>query len=99
MKHTYQISSKAKILSISEGSNLKSQIFIIVSALFLSACSYTGPAATSTSTTPVTPPSVVTASPTAATTDVNKLSAQLDATVDDGGAADLNQLQKDSSGL
>ncbi len=80
--------------------NLKAAtILTIASALFLSACSYTGPSATTTNTTVVTPSVVVTATPTPASTNINDLSAQLDATADDGGKSDLNQLQKDASGL
>lgn len=89
MKHKYQIS------------NIKSQIFAIASALFLSACNYTGPAATTTATPPTTttPTAAVSVAPTTGSTNVNDLNAELNATVDDGGQADLNQLQKDASGL
>lgn len=72
-------------------------LLTIVSALFLSACSYTGPAATST-TTPV-PTATISVAPTTGSTNVNDLNAELNATVDDGGASDLNQLQKDAAGL
>jgi len=75
-------------------------LLAISSAFFLSACSYTQPAATTTATpTAAAPTPIVTASPTSASTNVNDLNAQLNATVDDGGQADLNQLQKDATGL
>lgn len=78
----------------------KVALFIIASSLFLSACSLLQPAATTTTnTTPVTPTQIVTATPTPASTDVNDLNAELNATVDDGGKADLNQLQNDATGL
>lgn len=72
-------------------------LLTITSALFLSACSYTGPAATSTA--PPVPTATVSVAPTTGSTNVNDLNAELNATVDDGGASDLNQLQKDASGL
>ncbi|HLE49786.1 MAG TPA: hypothetical protein VI791_01420 [Patescibacteria group bacterium] len=78
----------------------KSAIFLAVSALFLAACNYTGPAATTT--TPpaaATPTTTVSVAPTTGSTNVNDLNTELNATVDDGGQADLNQLQKDAAGL
>lgn len=75
-------------------------LLTIASALFLSACNYTGPAATTTTPpTAATPTTAVSVAPTTSSTDVNDLNAELNATVDDGGASDLNQLQKDASGL
>ena len=78
----------------------KSAIFLAVSALFLAACNYTGPAATTTtSPTAATPTTTISATPTTTSTNVNDLNTELNATIDDGGQSDLNQLQKDSSGL
>lgn len=78
---------------------IKTVTLLAASALLFGACSYTGPAATSTNqTAPTTPASAITATPTTSA-NLNDLNAELNATVDDGGAADLNQLQKDSSGL
>ena len=78
----------------------KSAIFLAVSALFLAACNYTGPAATTTTPpTAATPTTTIPATPTTTSTNVNDLNAELNATIDDGGQADLNQLQKDSAGL
>lgn len=76
-------------------------LFTITSALFLSACKYTGSAATTTTTPPTatTPSAAASVAPTTGSTNVNDLNAELNATVDDGGQADLNQLQKDAAGL
>ena len=75
----------------------KSALFLMISALFLAACSYTNPASTTTSPV-VSPTPTVTISPTSAS-NVNDLNAELNATVDDGGQADLKELQKEASGL
>ncbi len=79
----------------------KSAIFLGVTAFFLAACNYTPPAATST-VTPIptaSPTAIVSTTPTITSTGVNDLNAELNTTIDDGGQADLNQLQKDSAGL
>lgn len=78
---------------------IKTATLLVASALFLGACTYTGPAATSTNqTAPTTPASAMTATPTTSA-NLNDFNAELNTTVDDGGQADLNQLQKDASGL
>ena len=76
----------------------KSKILIVLGfAIFFGACNYTNQANTS-SVIPITPS--VTASPTPTPSkSLNELNLELNSTVDDGGQADLNQLQKDSSGL
>lgn len=70
-------------------------LLIVASAILLGGCSYTK---TTTSTTPTVYTPTATPSPTK-TESLNNLNSELNATVDDGGQADLNQLQKDSSGL
>lgn len=77
---------------------IKTATLLVASALFLGTCTYIGPAATSTNQTAPTTPPVVTVIVTDPI-DIKGLNAELNATVDDGGAADLNQLQKDASGL
>ena len=76
---------------------LKTAGLLIASSLLLGACSYLKPAATTTAPQTITPTPAVSVSPTS--TNVNDLNAELNATVDDGGQADLNQLQKDATGL
>lgn len=78
---------------------VKTSLLVIAAALVLSACNATGQTTTSAPTTP-TPP--ITANPTPAPTKpqtMNELKGELNATVDDGGAADLKALQTDSQGL
>ncbi|OGD70979.1 hypothetical protein A3A84_00830 [Candidatus Collierbacteria bacterium RIFCSPLOWO2_01_FULL_50_23] len=77
---------------------IRTVTLLAVSALLLGACSYTGPAATTTSS-QTTPPAAITTAPTSGSTNLNDLNAELNATIDDGGQTDLNQLQKDASGL
>ncbi|MBI1871798.1 hypothetical protein HYS10_00055 [Candidatus Collierbacteria bacterium] len=74
-----------------------SLLLLAASAILLAGCNYANRPPV---TTPVTPP--ITATPTPAPTreqTLNDLNTELNATVDDGGAADLNQLKKDASGL
>lgn len=77
---------------------LKTTVFlVVVSVLFLGGCTYS----VKTTTTPPTVPSpTVLATPTPTPSQsLNNLNLDLDSTVDDGGAGDLNQLQKDATGL
>lgn len=79
---------------------LKTTVFLaIASALLLGGCSYTtnnfNPRANNAYATPTAQP---TPTPTKAQS-LNEINSQLNATIDDGGQADLNQLQKDSSGF
>jgi len=74
---------------------LKTTLLIVTGALLLGGCTYT---AKTTTTTPTVYTPTATPTPTKSQT-LNELNEQLNATVDDGGQADLNQLQKDASGL
>lgn len=81
---------------------LKTTAFLaIASALLLGGCSYTtnnsNPPANNAYATPTAQPTP-TPTPTKAQS-LNEINSQLNATIDDGGQADLNQLQKDSTGL
>lgn len=72
-----------------------SLLLLAVSAFFLAGCSH---ALRPPVTPPETPPPTPTPAPTREQT-LNDLNLELNATADDGGAADIKQLQKDSSGL
>ncbi len=75
-------------------------LLIIGAALVFSACNNTAQLTGTTSTTAQTAP--ITATPTPAPTKpetLNDLKGQLNATVDDGGAADVLSLQTESQGL
>ncbi len=74
---------------------LKNTLLIVTGALLLGGCTYSGKI---TTTPPTTYAPTATPQPTKSQT-LNELNADLNATVDDGGQADLNQLQKDASGL
>ncbi|MFZ2202381.1 MAG: hypothetical protein WAV56_03210 [Microgenomates group bacterium] len=76
---------------------LKTAGLLIASSLLLGACSYLKPAATTTAPQTITPTPAVSVSPTS--TNLKDLDTELNATIDDGGAADLKQLQKDAQGL
>lgn len=73
-------------------------LLVIASALLLGGCSYTANSNPPTNNAYVTPTAQPTPTPTK-TQSLNEMNSQLNATIDDGGQADLNQLQKDSSGL
>lgn len=79
--------------------NLKTTtLFVIGSSLLLGACKFTLPAATTTTTpTPTEISPTITATPSPK--NLNSLNQELDQTIDDGGQADLKNLQKDASGL
>lgn len=83
--------------------NIKTTLLLTISsALLLSACNYPGPAATSTTVptpTVTNPTATVSITSTTSSTNVNDLDAELNTTIDDGGQADLKDLQKDASGL
>ncbi len=70
-------------------------LIAFASALVLAGCRYTGPS-TSTTIYPTTPTVTPTVTPTPS---LNDLNAELNATVDDGGAAELKQLQTEQQGL
>lgn len=75
-----------------------SLLLLVVSAVFLGGCNYAALRP------PVTPPETppITATPTPAPTKeqtLNELNTELNTTVDDGAAADLNQLKTESQGL
>lgn len=72
-------------------------LLVIVSALLFSACRYISQQNTSTIA-PITPSATITSTPTPSRS-LNELNLELDSTIDDGGQADLNQLQKDSAGF
>lgn len=78
---------------------LKTPLFVLTTAIFLAGCNYASinkPATTSTT----TPTAIATPTPTPTKPQtVNDLNGELNTTVDDGGQADLNQLQTDSKGL
>ena len=68
--------------------NLKLTILILIlSAFVLAGCNYSNQSAPTYNATPTPEQSL------------NNLNGELDATIDDGGSADLNQLQLDAKGL
>lgn len=73
-------------------------LLVIGGAFILGACNYTNPPTGAPQTTAA--PITATPTPTPAKPEtLNDLNGQLNATVDDGGQADLLQLQTESKGL